>query len=132
MAALAESNRQAALEKSYIQDNSLRLKNQIENIANYIAEQSSFLFSLKNSISRQTKLHAQLLNKLSQLDPSSTAGGKKIIFACPYFFVSIYAAQLCLNASLIALPDLRLTPLLLDYLGFTLLTSLIIYSLSFT
>ena len=75
MAALAESNRQAALEKSYIQDNSLRLKNQIENIANYIAEQSSFLFSLKNSISRQTKLHAQLLNKLSQLDPSSTAGG---------------------------------------------------------
>ena len=73
MAIQAENNRQAALEKIYILENSLRLKGQIDNIANYIAEQSTFLFSLKNSISRQTKLHAQLINKLSQLDPSSSS-----------------------------------------------------------
>lgn len=75
MALLAESNRQAALEKNYILENSIRLKNQIDNIANYIAEQSSVLFTLKNSISRQTKLHAQLINKLGQLDPSFSSAG---------------------------------------------------------
>jgi hypothetical protein len=73
MAVIAESNRQAALEKSYIQENSSKLKVQIDGIANYISEQSAFLLSLKNSISKQTKLHGQLLHKLSQLDPTIMA-----------------------------------------------------------
>jgi hypothetical protein len=73
MAVIAENNRQAALEKSFIQENSLKLKVQIDSIANYISEQSAFLFSLKNSISKQTKLHGQLMHKLSQLDPTIMA-----------------------------------------------------------
>lgn len=70
MAVIAETNRQAALEMSYIQENSSKLKVQIDSIASYISEQSAFLFSLKNSILKQTKLHSQLMHKLSQLDPT--------------------------------------------------------------
>jgi hypothetical protein len=73
MAVIAENNRQAALEKSYIQENSLKLKVQIDGVANYISEQSAFLLSLKNSISKQTELHGQLLYKLSQLDSTIMA-----------------------------------------------------------
>lgn len=75
MAAIAETNRQAALEKSYIQEQSMKLKIQIDNIANYISEQSAFSFSLKNSIAKQSKLHAQLVHKLTLLDPALSSTG---------------------------------------------------------
>ena len=81
LAVIAENNRQAALEKSFIQENSLKLKEQIDSIASYISEQSAYLFSLKNSISKQTKLHGQLMHKLSQLDPTllSTSSTYKLL-----------------------------------------------------
>lgn len=75
MAAIAETNRQAAVEKSYIQEQSMKLKIQIDNIANHISEQSAFSFSLKNSIAKQSKLHAQLVHKLTLLDPALSSTG---------------------------------------------------------
>jgi hypothetical protein len=74
IAAVVESNLRAALEKSYIQEHTVKLKVQIDSIANYIAEQTAFLASLKNSISKQSRLHNQLIAKLSQLDPSCITG----------------------------------------------------------
>jgi hypothetical protein len=74
IAAVVESNLRAALEKSYIQEHTVKLKVQIDSIANYIAEQTAFLASLKNSISKQSRLHNQLMAKLSQLDPSCITG----------------------------------------------------------
>ena len=70
------------MERNYVIENSRRIKNQIDSIGNYIAEQSSLLFNLKNSISKQTKLHAQLQNKLSQLDPTSSIAGKEVKRNC--------------------------------------------------
>lgn len=74
IAAVVESNLRAALEKSYILEHTVKLKVQIDSIANYIAEQTAFLASLKNSISKQSRLHNQLMAKLSQLDPSCISG----------------------------------------------------------
>jgi hypothetical protein len=74
---VAEGVRQAALEKQYVQDNLLRLKSQIYQIGTHISEQSAFLFSLKNSISKQTKLHGQLVNKMTQLTACFPSSGEQ-------------------------------------------------------
>ena len=98
MAALAESNRQAALEKSYIHEQSMKLKIQIDSIANHISEQSAFSFSLKNSIAKQSKLHAQLVHKLTQLDPALSSTGAWT----NRFLVLSVCLSVCLSLRLVA------------------------------
>ena len=66
----ADLARIAAQQKAFIVENSVRLQNQIDNIANVIAEQTTFLQVLKNSIAKQVTLHGQLATKLAQLNPS--------------------------------------------------------------
>jgi hypothetical protein len=74
---VAEVAKQVTLEKKYVQDNLLRLKSQIYQIGTHISEQSALLFSLKNSISKQTKLHGQLINKMSQLTACFPSSGRR-------------------------------------------------------
>lgn len=69
-AAIDSAKQQALIDKQFLLENSTKLKHQITCISNYIQEQSVFLASLKNSILKQTKLHVQLVHKLSLLDPS--------------------------------------------------------------
>jgi hypothetical protein len=66
-----EAAKAAAAELAFAKENSANLRKQIDVISKTISAQSVFLSTLKNSISKQSRLHSQLVHKLTLMDPST-------------------------------------------------------------
>ena len=66
-----EAATQAAAEQAQAQETASNLRKQIDIINKAIASQTQFLSALKASISKQTKIHSQLVSKLALIDPSA-------------------------------------------------------------